>query len=242
MRDGRARMGEKMTFPMSGPPFRFRGIKYDVIRGFSYIFLAIISIYLITTLISPVQAIPPDFTVDFSANITSGLAPLAVQFTDLSTGSIISGCWTINNETFLQTAGPVYTFTDPGIYNISHTMTNDSNETLTTVKMNFIIVTSPSSQISMSFVGGGIWGSNPVEIVDKGSGAIIFVGNTSSRNVSIPGDSNVDIRIEKGGLTDLINSPDFSLNIGMRYARENIIGVILIGLLFVLVIASRKSV
>ena len=57
---------------------------------------------LLGCLIHPVQAEETPFSVDFSANVTDGYSPLAVQFTNLVTGNQVSGNWTINNETFEQ--------------------------------------------------------------------------------------------------------------------------------------------
>jgi PKD repeat protein len=95
-----------------------------------------------TNYITVHNAIP---TVDFTANTTSGYVPLAIQFTDLSTGISITnldwnwgdGTWT--NYTTLVT-DPVHVYSSIGLYTVSHYVTNDGGIGSTT-KVNYINVT-----------------------------------------------------------------------------------------------------
>jgi hypothetical protein len=61
---------------------------------------------------------------DFSANITSATPPMAVAFTDTSTGSPISWIWDLGDGTNSTVQNPVYTYTNPGKYNVSLIVTN----------------------------------------------------------------------------------------------------------------------
>jgi len=61
---------------------------------------------------------------DFSANITSATAPVAVAFTDTSTGSPTSWIWDLGDGTNSTVQNPVYTYTNPGKYNVSLIVTN----------------------------------------------------------------------------------------------------------------------
>jgi PKD repeat protein len=61
---------------------------------------------------------------DFSANITSGTAPVTVAFTDTSTGSPVSWVWDLGNGANSTVRNPMYTYTDPGKYNVSLKVTN----------------------------------------------------------------------------------------------------------------------
>jgi hypothetical protein len=61
---------------------------------------------------------------DFSVNITSATAPVAVAFTDTSTGSPISWIWDLGDGTNSTVQNPVYTYTNPGKYNVSLIVTN----------------------------------------------------------------------------------------------------------------------
>ncbi|MEN6340944.1 MAG: PKD domain-containing protein [Methanospirillum sp.] len=60
----------------------------------------------------------PTPTVAFSANVTNGTAPLAVQFTDLSTGSPISWEWSFGDGESSIARHPAHTFLAPGNYTV----------------------------------------------------------------------------------------------------------------------------
>jgi len=57
---------------------------------------------------------------NFAANITSGEAPLAVQFTDLSTGDPTSWQWDFDNDGTIDSynQNPQYSYTSPGTFKI----------------------------------------------------------------------------------------------------------------------------
>jgi PKD repeat protein len=186
--------------------------------------------------VMPVLGEEPPFVVDFSANVTSGTAPLPVQFTNLVTGDQISGFWVINNITFNQLPGPDYTFYQPGTYDASLTVTDDTNVTLTETKIGYIIVSSSINTTAFSFISQGIWGSNPIEITDLHSGEIVFVGKTSSRNVMLGSDGNYSVKIEPGGITDVFNSPDYGIVVIANFAKNNVIGLIFFAIIIVLII------
>ncbi|MFA7198515.1 MAG: PKD domain-containing protein, partial [Methanoculleus sp.] len=81
---------------------------------------------------------------DFTANVTSGDAPLAVQFTDASTGSPTSWAWDFGDGTTATEQNPTHTYTTAGTYTVKLTATNaggsDSEE-----KTGYITVTSGGS-------------------------------------------------------------------------------------------------
>lgn len=67
----------------------------------------------------------------FTANITSGPAPLTVQFTDISTGAPIEWAWEFGDGATSTEQHPVHTYTTAGAYTVNLTVTNgyDSDET-----------------------------------------------------------------------------------------------------------------
>ncbi len=87
------------------------------------------------------KAEPP--TISFTATPTSGLAPLAVQFTDSSTGSIDSWAWTFGDENTSVEQSPSHTFTTAGNFAVSLTVTGAGGSS-TETKANFITVTEPA--------------------------------------------------------------------------------------------------
>lgn len=191
----------------------------------------------------PVLAEETEFAVDFSANVTEGIAPLAVQFNNLVTGNQISGNWTIGTELIEGLPGPEYTFTEPGSYTVSLTVTDDTETTLTETKVDYIVVSSSIPYTVFSFTSAGIWGSNPVIITDKSSGDVVFVGKTSSKNVQLNSSGHYSIDIQRGGLTDYFNSPDFAIGEIAGFASQNLIGILIGGsimLILVGIIFRRK--
>lgn len=55
---------------------------------------------------------------NFTANVTSGCAPLTVTFTDQSTGNPTSWNWEFSNGTLSSVRNPVITFATPGTYSV----------------------------------------------------------------------------------------------------------------------------
>lgn len=92
------------------------------------------------------------FQIDFTASPVSGVAPLTVQFTDLSTytnSGPFSWMWSFGDGTFSFQQNPVKTYTSPGTYSVSLKITQGPyNHTVT--KTNFITVEQP---VIADFVG-----------------------------------------------------------------------------------------
>ena len=103
---------------------------------------------------------------DFTANVTSGEAPLAVQFTDASSGSPTSWAWDFENDGVVDSTeqSPSFTYTAAGTYSINLTVTNDAGSDAE-VKTNYITVSD-----------GGSGGDAPVAN---------FTANVTSGNASL---------------------------------------------------------
>lgn len=72
------------------------------------------------------QSLQPMPGAEFSADPTSGLAPLAVQFTDASTGSPSSWSWDFGDGSTSTAQLPHHVYDTPGTYTVSLTVTNAS--------------------------------------------------------------------------------------------------------------------
>jgi len=70
--------------------------------------------------------------VGFMANVTSGPSPLTVRFTDTSTGSPTNWFWSFGDGSFSLEQHPIHTYTAPGTYNVSLTVTNAAGSNTTT--------------------------------------------------------------------------------------------------------------
>jgi uncharacterized repeat protein (TIGR01451 family) len=66
----------------------------------------------------------PWISADFAANVTSGPAPLAVQFTDCSTGGVSYRAWEFGDGTTSTETNPVHIFTTAGTYTVSLLVSN----------------------------------------------------------------------------------------------------------------------
>jgi PKD repeat protein len=62
---------------------------------------------------------------DFSANRTSGVVPMAVQFTDKTTGTPTSWAWSFGDGSTSTDQNPVHVYTVKGTYSVQLTATNN---------------------------------------------------------------------------------------------------------------------
>ena len=113
----------------------------------------------------------PAPVANFTGNPISGTAPLAVQFTDTSTGTPTAWIWTFgdigsgNTSTY---GSPLHTYTTPGIYSVNLTVSN-AGGSKTLIRTNYITVISP---LAANFTGTPTSGSKPllVSFTDKSTG------------------------------------------------------------------------
>jgi PKD repeat protein len=89
-----------------------------------------------------VEALPPAPVADFSASLTTGPAPLDVQFTDQSTGSPTSWSWDFGDGGTSTLQDPLHTYTAAGSYDVSLTVTGPGGSDSVT-KVDYIIVDPP---------------------------------------------------------------------------------------------------
>ncbi|MCK9611174.1 MAG: SBBP repeat-containing protein [Candidatus Cloacimonas sp.] len=117
--------------------------------------------------ITPVP-LPP--TVNFTADVTSGLQPLEVHFTDQSTagtGSINFWNWEFGNGDNSNEQHPVYVYQDPGVYSVTLTVTNSVDSTATLTRENYITVIQRVPEIEV----------NPPTMLNFGS---VYLGSSST--------------------------------------------------------------
>ena len=89
-----------------------------------------------------VTAAPVTPVAAFSANTTSGVAPLTVAFTDTSTGAVTSWAWDFTNDGTVDatTKNATHTYASAGTYTVNLTVTNAAGSD-SEVKTNYITVT-----------------------------------------------------------------------------------------------------
>ncbi len=77
---------------------------------------------------------------DFTADSLAILAPSEVQFSDQSYGDISAWQWNFGDGTYSSEQHPVHTYTAPGLYTVSLTVTASDGQTDTKIQTNFITV------------------------------------------------------------------------------------------------------
>lgn len=82
---------------------------------------------------------PPIANFTSSPSPASGMRPLTVTFIDTSTGTPLQWLWTFGDGTTSTVRNPVKTYTLPGVYTVSLTVTNGAGSSFKTVT-NYVVV------------------------------------------------------------------------------------------------------
>ncbi|WP_298667788.1 fasciclin domain-containing protein [uncultured Methanofollis sp.] len=77
-------------------------------------------------LIPPEKPAPAELEANFTADVTTGEAPLTVQFTDLSSGNVTSWYWDFGDADFSTEQNPVHTYNTSGTFNVNLTVADDA--------------------------------------------------------------------------------------------------------------------
>ncbi|MDD3622079.1 MAG: PKD domain-containing protein [Methanofollis sp.] len=99
----------------------------------------------------PGPAPQPSLNADFKAFPRSGVAPLEVAFTDISTGSPTSWAWDFGDGSGSTAQFPTHTYTKPGTYTVSLTI-SDGTSADTERKVGYITVSAEELKARLSFV------------------------------------------------------------------------------------------
>jgi PGF-pre-PGF domain-containing protein len=101
----------------------------------------------------------------FTAAPTSGAAPLAVSFSDSSTGAPTAWTWYFGDGEISTLQNPVHSYTSAGTYTVYLTA-RDSFSSKTTVHIEYITVTdSSSSSVVSGFTGAPTSGTAPLTVM-----------------------------------------------------------------------------
>jgi len=112
------------------------------------------------------EPIPESPVANFTANRTSGMAPLDIQFTDASTSNISSYSWDFDNDGTVDSTeqNPVYTYAAAGTYTVNLTVTGTGGRD-SEVKTGYINVSSPSpSKLVAAFSASPTSGKAPLKV------------------------------------------------------------------------------
>jgi PKD repeat protein/subtilisin family serine protease len=108
----------------------------------------------------------------FTANPTSGQAPLVVQFTDTSTGNPTAWNWNFGDGSTNSTQSPSHTYGSAGSFTATLTVSGSSNQSSTATQT--ITVTNAPGPVAASFTANPTSGQTPlaVQFTDQSSGPV----------------------------------------------------------------------
>ena len=105
------------------------------------------------TTVTSGTSVPAAPVASFTANPTTGIAPLTVTLTDTSTGSITSRSWNLGDGTTATTQTVAKTYSTPGSYPVALTVTGSGGSTTATQTINVTAAT-PTAGFSATPVTG----------------------------------------------------------------------------------------
>jgi len=126
----------------------------------------------------------------FTASVTSGTAPLALNFINSSTGTITSYAWNFGDGTTSTVAGPAHVYAAAGVYSVSLTVTGPGGSN-TQTRSNYVTVTAPPSLVAQ-FTGSPTSGTFPLTVAfsNTSTGSITSYawrfGEGSTRTLASP--------------------------------------------------------
>lgn len=106
-------------------------------------------------------------TADFTASVTSGASPLAVNFTDQSVstapGGVTAWAWDFDGDSLVDSTlrNPSFTYTNCGTYSVSLTATDGLNRTHTRTQTDLIVTDELTPNFSIT-----VTGANTVQFTD----------------------------------------------------------------------------
>jgi len=148
-----------------------------------------------STLIDTVRILKP--TADFGWTIlNAGCGTLQVAFTDSSQGYVNTWNWNFGNGANSTLQNPVYTYTQPGIYNVSMIATNLGGCKDTLMLDSIIVVAGPVGTFSFSPTNG----CSPltVEFIGSSLNAQQYIWDFGDGTVVNNGDSIVHVYMQQG--------------------------------------------
>ena len=87
----------------------------------------------VETVTNYVHALPPAPVASFTADVTSGVAPLSVQFSDTSSPDATTWSWDFGDGNGSSEQDPLHVYTTPGVYTVSLTASNEGGSDVETV-------------------------------------------------------------------------------------------------------------
>lgn len=127
----------------------------------------------------------------FTSNVTSGLAPLAVQFTDASVGNITGWLWDFGDGTTSTEQNPAHIYNTTGNYTVKLTVSNDEGNNASTKSIT--VTSSPDTPGDPGIPG----------IPGSGYNTTNILGNTkltdALKNLTVSDENDPLLNLKRGG-------------------------------------------
>lgn len=126
-------------------------------------FIGALSVLIVLLATGCPQGLP---TAGFTAQVTAGVAPLTVQFTDTSSpgdSAITAWAWNFGDGGQSTLQSPQHTYTTPGVYTVSLNVTNARGNN-TSVRQNLITVADPDDLPAPAFTAAPQAGPAPLTV------------------------------------------------------------------------------
>jgi PKD repeat protein len=131
------------------------------------------SFLMLILLVAPVSAATASLVASFTANPTSGNAPLVVLFTDTSTGSPSMYRWNFGDGGTSTNQNPAHTYLNPGTYTVNLTIYRGSSSSTATKVIKVPGRDPATTHPHAHFTAAPLSGSAPltVQFMDKSTGS-----------------------------------------------------------------------
>ncbi|MGB9201490.1 PKD domain-containing protein [Methanobacterium sp.] len=162
-------------------------------KKISVLLTVFVTIFCISALGSVSAASPP--YANFNSNVTSGSAPLSVQFNETTIGNVSTWNWNFGDNKSSTLKNPTHTYLRGGEYNVTLTVSNVAGIDSTT-KFNYITVyenrfINPGFEIG-NLTGWTVGSTTDISTVShNGTNAVYFQGNSNSSSNYI--EQNIDL-------------------------------------------------
>ena len=93
-------------------------------------------------------------SADFISDVTSGRAPLTVQFTDQSTGNLTGWSWDFGDGSTSTDQNPSHTYTAAGTYDVSLTVSDGTQTNTKTIEGMISVQAAEGNTITSTTIGG----------------------------------------------------------------------------------------
>jgi len=109
-------------------------------------------------------------TAQFSTLKNRGLAPFEVQFLDASIGDPVAWRWNFGDGSGINEQGPNHTYLNPGVYNVSLEVYDQSGKANKTIQNGYITALSPTVTAKTAYVYADLPDKRTIQFIDKSEG------------------------------------------------------------------------